>query len=104
MAIALPAIPLIVKFAEIAGIVVSGVATAAGLDKLSNKVETYIQENPEQSQKIFAMIMPEQGIANVLKKSDPLPDGRHATIGWFTSFFNNISIKELIVPSPPIAQ
>ena len=67
MAIALPAIPLIVKFAEIAGIVVSGVATAAGLDKLSNKVETYIQENPEQSQKIFAMIMPEQGIANILK-------------------------------------
>ena len=49
MAIALPAIPLIVKFAEVAGIVVSGVATAAGLDKLSNKVETYIQENPEQS-------------------------------------------------------
>ena len=67
MAIALPAIPLIVKFAEVAGIVVSGVATAAGLDKLSNKVETYIQENPEQSQKIFAMIMPEQGIANILK-------------------------------------
>jgi len=67
MAIALPAIPLIVKFAEIAGIVVSGVATAAGLDKLSNKVETYIQENPEQSKKIFAMIMPEQGIANILK-------------------------------------
>jgi hypothetical protein len=67
MAIALPTIPLIVKFAEIAGIVVSGVATAAGLDKLSNKVETYIQENPEQSKKIFAMIMPEQGIANILK-------------------------------------
>ena len=67
MAIALPAIPLIVKFAEVAGIVVSGVATAAGLDKLSNKVEEYIEENPEQSQKIFNMIMPAQGLANILK-------------------------------------
>ena len=64
---ALAAIPLLVSFAEAAGIVVSGVATAAGIDILSNKVEEYIEENPEQSQKIFNMIMPAQGLANILK-------------------------------------
>ena len=68
---ALAAIPILVSFAEAAGIVVSGIATAAGIDKLSNKVEEYIEDNPEQAQKIFAMIMPEQGLANILKnKSD----------------------------------
>ena len=30
-------------------------------------VNKYIQENPEQSMKIFQMIMPSQGIANALK-------------------------------------
>ena len=64
---ALAAIPLLVKFAEVAGIVVSGIATAAGIEKLSDKVETYIEENPENAEKIFAMIMPAQGLANFLK-------------------------------------
>ena len=50
---ALAAIPLLVKFAEVAGIVVSGIATAAGIEKLSDKVETYIEENPENAEKIF---------------------------------------------------
>jgi len=70
---ALAAIPILVSFAEAAGIVVSGIATAAGIDKLSNKVEEYIEDNPEQAQKIFAMIMPEQGLANILKNK--LDDG-----------------------------
>ena len=64
---ALAAIPLLVKFAEVAGIVVSGIATAAGIEKLSDKVETYIEENPEKAEKIFNMIMPAQGLANFLK-------------------------------------
>ena len=64
---ALAAIPILVSFAETAGIVVAGVATAAGIDTLSKKVEEYVEENPEQSQKILAMIMPAQGIANILK-------------------------------------
>ena len=64
---ALAAIPILVSFAEAAGIVVAGVATAAGIDTLSKKVEEYVEENPEQSQKILAMIMPAQGIANILK-------------------------------------
>ena len=65
------ALPLLVSFAEAAGITISAIATAAGIDKLSDKVEEYIEDNPENAQKIFAMIMPEQGIASVLKnKSD----------------------------------
>ena len=64
---ALAAIPILVSFAEAAGIVVAGVATAAGIDTLSKKVEEYVEENPEQSQKILAMIMPTQGIASILK-------------------------------------
>ena len=65
------ALPLLVSFAEAAGITISAIATAAGIDKLSDKVEEYIEDNPEQSQKILAMIMPTQGIASVLKnKSD----------------------------------
>ena len=64
---ALAAIPILVSFAEAAGITISAIATAAGLDKLSDKVEEYIEDNPENAQKIFAMIMPEQGLANILK-------------------------------------
>ena len=65
------ALPLLVSFAEAAGITISAIATAAGIDKLSDKVEEYIEDNPENAQKIFAMIMPEQGLANILKnKSD----------------------------------
>ena len=61
------ALPLLVSFAEAAGITISAIATAAGIDTLSKKVEEYVEENPEQSQKILAMIMPAQGIANILK-------------------------------------
>jgi hypothetical protein len=35
--------------------------------KATDKVNEFIQENPEQSIKIFQMIMPSQGIANALK-------------------------------------
>ena len=44
------------------------------------------------------------GMAKVLKKSEPLPDGRQPTIGLLNPSFSNTSIKELIVPSPPMAQ
>ena len=61
------AIPLLIPFAEAAGIAIGTLTTAAGLDILSDKVEDYIEDNPENAQKIFAMIMPEQGLANILK-------------------------------------
>ena len=61
------ALPLLIPFAEAAGITISAIATAAGIDKLSDKVEEYIEDNPENAQKIFAMIMPEQGLASILK-------------------------------------
>ena len=60
-------ITLLIPFAELAGIAIGTLATAAGLDVLSKKVESYIEDNPENAQKIFAMIMPEQGLANILK-------------------------------------
>ena len=59
------ALPLLIPFAEIAGIAIGAVTTGVGLKALSDKVEDYIEDNPEQAQKIFAMIMPEQGLASI---------------------------------------
>jgi len=61
------AIPFLIPFAEAAGIALGAITTGIGLKTLSDKVEDYIEDNPENAQKIFAMIMPEQGIANILK-------------------------------------
>jgi len=57
------AAPLVIPFAEALGL---SVATL-GMAKAADMVNEYIQENPEQSMKIFQMIMPAQGIANALK-------------------------------------
>ena len=57
------AAPLVIPFAEAIGL---SVATL-GIAKASDMVNEYIQEKPEQSMKIFQMIMPSQGIANALK-------------------------------------
>ena len=62
------AIPYVVPFANAAGIVIGSVATAVGLSALSDKVQDYMQEFPEESMKILAMIMPEQGIAALFNK------------------------------------
>ena len=62
------AIPFLIPFAEAAGIAIGTLTTAAGLDILSSKVEEYIEDNPENAQKIFAMIMPEQGLASIFNK------------------------------------
>ena len=62
------AIPYLVPFANAAGIVIGSVATAVGLSALSDKVQDYMEENPENSMKILAMIMPEQGIAALFNK------------------------------------
>ena len=59
------ALPLLIPFAEIAGIAIGAVTTGVGLKALSDKVEDYIEDNPEQAEKIFAMIMPEQGLASI---------------------------------------
>jgi len=62
------AIPYVVPFANAAGIVIGSVATAVGLSALSDKVQDYMEEFPEESMKILAMIMPEQGIAALFNK------------------------------------
>ena len=62
------AIPYLVPYANAAGIVIGSVATAVGLSALSDKVQDYMEENPENSMKILAMIMPEQGIAALFNK------------------------------------
>ena len=62
------AIPYLVPFANAAGIVIGSVASAVGLIALSDKVQDYMEENPENSMKILAMIMPEQGIAALFNK------------------------------------
>ena len=62
------AVPYLVPFANAAGIVIGSVASAVGLSALSDKVQDYMQEFPEESMKILAMIMPEQGIAALFNK------------------------------------
>jgi len=57
------AAPLVIPFAEAIGLSVA----ILGMAKASDMVNEFIQENPEQSMKIFQMIMPSQGIANALK-------------------------------------
>jgi len=64
------AAPLVIPFAEAIGL---SVATL-GIAKASDMVNDYIKENPEQSMKIFQMIMPSQGIANVLKNKSSKDD------------------------------
>ena len=63
------AVPYLVPFANAAGIVIGSVATAVGLSALSDKVQDYMEENPENSMKILAMIMPEQGIAALFNEA-----------------------------------
>ena len=53
---------LIAPFAKALGLSVA----ALGMAKVTDTVNKYIQENPEQSKKIMAMIMPAQGIASML--------------------------------------
>jgi ABC-type nitrate/sulfonate/bicarbonate transport system substrate-binding protein len=62
------ALSILLPFAELAGIAIGTVSTAIGVTALSNKVEDYIEDNPEQAEKIFAMIMPEQGLAALFNK------------------------------------
>jgi len=60
------AAPLILPFAQAAGLAAGTVATVGGLELLSKKVQSYMESNPENTQKIMAMIMPAQGIASML--------------------------------------
>ncbi len=60
------AAPLVLSFAR-AVPMLNKLVGAVGITELGNRVNEYIQENPEQSIKILSMIMPSQGIANALK-------------------------------------
>ena len=62
------AIPYVVPFANAAGIVIGSVATAVGLSALSDKVQDYMEENPENSMKILTMIMPAEGLIALFNK------------------------------------
>jgi len=58
------ATPFILPIAEALGL---SVATL-GMAKVTDEVNKYIQENPEQAQKLLTTIMPAQGIATMFKK------------------------------------
>jgi len=62
------AIPYLVPFANAAGIVIGSVATAVGLSALSDKVQDYMEDNPENSLKILTMIMPAEGLLALFNK------------------------------------
>tara|TARA_Y100000310_G_scaffold275163_1_gene291604 strand:- start:36 stop:617 length:582 start_codon:yes stop_codon:yes gene_type:complete len=57
------AAPFILPIAEALGL---SVATL-GMAKVTDEVNKYIQENPEQAQKLIATIMPAQGIASMFE-------------------------------------
>ena len=57
------AAPFVIPFAEIIGVSIA----ALGMAKATDKVQEFIEENPEESIKIFQMIMPAQSLANILK-------------------------------------
>ena len=62
------AIPYLVPFAEAAGIAIGVVASAAGLMELSNRVQAYMESNPEETLKILALLAPAQGIMALFNK------------------------------------
>ena len=62
------AVPYLVPFAEAAGLAIGAVASAVGLMELSDKVQGYMEANPENSMKILAMIMPAEGLIAFLNK------------------------------------
>ena len=60
------AAPFILPLAEALGL---SVATL-GMAKVTDEINKYIQENPEQAQKLITTIMPAQGIASMFKGKD----------------------------------
>ena len=60
------ATPFILPIAEALGL---SVATL-GMAKVTDEVNKYIQENPEQAQKLITTLMPAQGIASMFKGKD----------------------------------
>ena len=62
------AIPYLVPFANYAGIAIGAVATAAGLMELSNRVQAYMEANPEETLKILTLLAPAQGIMALFNK------------------------------------
>ena len=62
------AIPYLVPFAEAAGIAIGVVASAAGLMELSNRVQAYMESNPEETFKILTLLAPAQGIMALFNK------------------------------------
>ena len=61
------ATPFILPIAEALGL---SVATL-GMAKVTDEVNKYIEENPEQAKKLMATIMPAQGIASAIKTNPP---------------------------------
>ena len=61
------ATPFILPLAEALGL---SVATL-GMAKVTDEVNKYVQENPEQAQKLIATIMPVQGIVSAMKTNLP---------------------------------
>ena len=62
------AIPYLVPFANAAGIAIGVVASAVGLMELSNRVQAYMEANPEETLKILTLLAPAQGIMALFNK------------------------------------
>ena len=62
------AVPYLMPYAQLAGLAIGSVATALGLKALSDKVQTHMEANPEESLRILKLIMPREGIASMFEE------------------------------------
>ena len=58
------AVPYLMPYAQIAGIAIGGL----GLMEISKRVQSHMEENPEESLRILKMIMPREGIAAMFEQ------------------------------------
>ena len=58
------AVPYLMPYAQIAGIAIGGL----GLMEISKRVQSHMEENPEESLRILKLIMPREGIAAMFEQ------------------------------------
>ena len=91
------AIPYLVPFAEAAGIAIGVVASAAGLMELSNRVQAYMEANPEETLKILTLLAPAQGIMALFNKEAGDDEGEGEEVEEEVEVKDTRSKKEIVL-------
>ena len=84
------AAPLVIPFAK-AVPALAGIMGGIGMAALSDRVNEYIQENPEESMKILSTIIPNVGIGQIfMSKEDKI-----SLENWRTHPYNRIAFSKV---------